>query len=150
MRVLRANAVTAGLDPAFTVLDEGEARALRTDAFERALAVWLGNGGQTRADALDVAAAYGIDQLRRLVWSVHDGLRSRGQVAPRLPTPRARRTWTRCAPAAGRDRAGAGGDRRAAERHERAGDRRAARLSRRARRRSRRRSVHASRATPAR
>jgi ATP-dependent helicase/nuclease subunit A len=87
MRVLRANAVTAGLDPAFTVLDEGEARALRTDAFERALAVWMGNGGQTRDDALQVAAAYGIDQLRRLVWSIHDGLRSRGQMAPRLPEP---------------------------------------------------------------
>jgi ATP-dependent helicase/nuclease subunit A len=85
MRVLKANAVTAGLDPAFTVLDEGDARALRTEAFERALAVWLGNGGQTRAEALDVAAAYGVDPLRKLVWSVHDRLRSRGQVAPRLP-----------------------------------------------------------------
>jgi ATP-dependent helicase/nuclease subunit A len=90
MRVLRANAVTAGLDPAFTVLDEGDARALRTDAFERALAGWLGNGGATREDALEVAAAYGIDQLRRVIWGVHDQLRSRGQVAPRLPdAPRA-------------------------------------------------------------
>src|SRR4029077_16355462 len=59
MRVLKANAVTAGLDPAFEVLDEGDARALGTDAFERALAAWLGNGGETRAGALDVAAAYG-------------------------------------------------------------------------------------------
>jgi len=85
MRVLKANAVTAGLDPAFAVLDEGDARALRTEAFEHALAVWLGNGGQTRADALDVAAAYGVDALRKVVWSVHDRLRSRGHVAPRLP-----------------------------------------------------------------
>jgi len=85
MRVLKANAVTAGLDPAFAVLDEGDARALRTQAFERALAVWMGNGGETRTDALDVAAAYGVDALRKLVWLVHDRLRSRGQVAPRLP-----------------------------------------------------------------
>ncbi len=85
MRVLKANAVTAGLDPAFTVLDEGDARALRTEAFERALAVWLGNGGETRSESLDVAAAYGVDALRKLVWSVHDRLRSRGQAEPRLP-----------------------------------------------------------------
>ena len=84
-RVLKANSLTAGLDPAFTVLDEGDARALRSEAFERALAVWLGNGGQTRADALDVAAAYGVDALRKLVWMVHDRLRSQGQAAPRLP-----------------------------------------------------------------
>jgi ATP-dependent exoDNAse (exonuclease V) beta subunit len=86
-RVLRANAVTAGLDPAFTVLDEGDARALRTDAFERALATWMGNGGETRAEALDVAAVYGVDNLRKLIWSVHDRLRSRGEREPRLPEP---------------------------------------------------------------
>jgi ATP-dependent exoDNAse (exonuclease V) beta subunit len=85
MRVLKANAVTAGLDPAFTVLDEGDARALRTEAFERALAVWLGNGGQTRAEALDVAAAYGVDSLRKMIWAVHERLRSRGEVSPQLP-----------------------------------------------------------------
>jgi ATP-dependent exoDNAse (exonuclease V) beta subunit len=87
MRVLKANAVTAGLDPAFEVLDEGDARALRTDAFERALAVWLGNGGESRSEALDVAAAYGVDTLRRLIWAVHDRLRSRGMPAPCLPAP---------------------------------------------------------------
>jgi ATP-dependent helicase/nuclease subunit A len=87
MRVLKANAVTAGLDPAFEVLDEGDARALRTDAFERALAVWLGNGGESRSEALDVAAAYGVDTLRRLIWAVHDRLRSRGMAAPCLPAP---------------------------------------------------------------
>jgi ATP-dependent exoDNAse (exonuclease V) beta subunit len=85
MRVLRANAVTAGLDPAFTVLDEGDARALRSEAFERALAGWMGNGGATREDALEVAAAYGVDPLRKVIWAVHDQLRSRGEVAPRLP-----------------------------------------------------------------
>jgi ATP-dependent helicase/nuclease subunit A len=85
MRLLRANAVAVGLDPAFTVLDEGDARALRKDAFERALAGWLGNGGDTREDALEVAAAYGVDQLRKVVWGAHDELRSRGHAAPRLP-----------------------------------------------------------------
>jgi ATP-dependent exoDNAse (exonuclease V) beta subunit len=87
MRVLKANAVTAGLDPAFEVLDEGDARALRAAAFERALAAWLGNGGETRPEALDVGAAYGVDNLRKLIAAVHDRLRSQGQVAPRLPAP---------------------------------------------------------------
>ena len=91
MRVLKANAVTAGLDPAFEVLDEGDARALRAEAFERALAVWLGNGGETRPEALDVAAAYGVDNLRKLIAAVHDRLRSQGQVAPRLPAAPAAR-----------------------------------------------------------
>src|SRR4029079_14481171 len=58
-RVLRAHAVAAGLEPAFAVLDEPGARALRREAFDAALAGFLADGpdGTSRADALDVAAA---------------------------------------------------------------------------------------------
>ena len=66
-RVLRAHAVAAGLDPAFVVLDEPGARALRREAFDAALAGFLADAadGTPRADALDVAAAYTPDRLRR-------------------------------------------------------------------------------------
>ncbi|MDX6657409.1 MAG: ATP-dependent helicase/nuclease subunit, partial [Solirubrobacteraceae bacterium] len=83
-RVLRSNAVAAGLDPAFAVLDEGDARALRAAAFDHALAAFLDDG---RTDTLDVAAAYGVDGLRRVVERAHDALRSAGETAPRLPEP---------------------------------------------------------------
>ena len=50
-RVLRAHAVAAGLDPAFTVLDEPGARALRREAFDAALAAFLADrpDGSARA-----------------------------------------------------------------------------------------------------
>jgi ATP-dependent exoDNAse (exonuclease V) beta subunit len=85
-RVLRANAVAAGLDPAFTVLDEAGARALRREAFDAALAGFLGNGdAEPRFDALDLAAAYTPDRLERMVVAAHEELRSRGATRPRLP-----------------------------------------------------------------
>jgi ATP-dependent exoDNAse (exonuclease V) beta subunit len=85
-RVLRAHAVAAGLDPAFAVLDEAGARALRRDAFDAALAGLLADrDGAPRLDALDLAAAYTPDRLAEMVTSVHDALRSRGQTRPALP-----------------------------------------------------------------
>jgi ATP-dependent helicase/nuclease subunit A len=86
-RVLRAHAVAAGLDPAFAVLDEPGARALRRDAFDTALAGFLADrpDGSARADALDVAAAYTPDRLAEMVGDAHDTLRSRGQTRPTLP-----------------------------------------------------------------
>jgi ATP-dependent helicase/nuclease subunit A len=88
-RVLRAHAVAAGLDPAFTVLDEPGARALRREAFDDALAGFLSDRDDRtpRADALDVAAAYTPDRLAEMVWDAHDTLRSRGQTRPALPAP---------------------------------------------------------------
>jgi ATP-dependent exoDNAse (exonuclease V) beta subunit len=84
--VLRAHAVAAGLDPAFAVLDEPGARALRREAFDTALAEFLADGedGTTRTDALDVAAAYTPDRLAEMVRGAHDELRSRGQTRPAL------------------------------------------------------------------
>jgi len=86
-RVLRAHAVAAGLDPAFAVLDEPGARALRREAFDAAFAGFLADGpdGTSRADALDVAAAYTPDRLAEMVGDAHDTLRSRGQTRPALP-----------------------------------------------------------------
>ena len=85
-RILRAHAVAAGLDPAFTVLDQADGRAAQRQAFESALADFL---AAPRADALDLAAAYTVDRLQRMVVAAHDALRSRGQTRPALPAPRA-------------------------------------------------------------
>lgn len=81
-RVLRAHAVRAGLDPAFAVMEDAEARDVRGGAFERALAGFLGDG---RRDALDLVAAYGVDALQVLIGLVHDQLRSSGMTRPGLP-----------------------------------------------------------------
>ncbi len=87
--VLRANAVAAGLDPAFTVLASSTTRELRARAFDTALAELL----QDPADgALDLVAAWGPDRLRDAVEAVHEALRSQGQTVPRLPPPRPRHT----------------------------------------------------------
>ncbi len=84
-RVLRAHAIAAGLDPAFTVLDEAAARALRDRAWDEALGGWL-DGGDGAA-ALDLVAAYDTDRLRKMIAGAHDMLRSHGQTSPRLPPP---------------------------------------------------------------
>lgn len=81
-RILRAHAVRAGLDPAFGVLEEAEARDVRGTAFERALAAFLADD---REDALDVVAAYGVDALALRIAAAHDQLRSGGMTRPRLP-----------------------------------------------------------------
>ncbi|MEN3280142.1 MAG: ATP-dependent helicase/nuclease subunit, partial [Solirubrobacteraceae bacterium] len=84
-RILRAHAVAAGLDPAFTVLEPAESRAAVREAFDAALAAFL---AEPRAAALDLAAAYTVDRLQRMVVAAHDALRSRGQTRPTLPAPR--------------------------------------------------------------
>src|SRR5437764_13773101 len=81
-RLLRAHAVAAGLDPAFSVLDEPRAARARERAFAEALRAFLAAHGQP---ALDLAAAYGPDRLRSAIVAVHDALRSQGHDHPRLP-----------------------------------------------------------------
>ena len=80
-RVLRANALTAGIDPAFSVIDETEATRLADAAFEAALEELATHvtGG------LDLIASYGPAPLRLAIGSIYDELRSRGQSAPGLP-----------------------------------------------------------------
>ncbi|MDX6690391.1 MAG: ATP-dependent helicase/nuclease subunit [Solirubrobacteraceae bacterium] len=84
-RLLRAHAIAAGLDPAFSVLDEAAARTLRARAWDEALAGLL--GGCSGAAALDLAAAYDVDRLRDVTSATHDALRSAGQTRPVLPRP---------------------------------------------------------------
>ena len=84
-RLLRAHAIAAGLDPAFTVLDEAAARPLHDRAWDAALARLL--DGPNAIAALDLVAAYDVDRLRTAIVQVHDALRSAGQTRPRLPRP---------------------------------------------------------------
>ena len=80
--LLHSNALVAGLDPEFTVLDQAAAGRLVLDAFDQALEAFLDEARGT--DALDLAASYGTDKLRAMVVTVHDRLRSLGR-RPDLP-----------------------------------------------------------------
>jgi ATP-dependent exoDNAse (exonuclease V) beta subunit len=74
-RVLRAQALAAGLDPKFVVLDELEAGRLADLAFDDAIAV---------ADS-ELIASYGAFALRGAILSIYGQLRSRGELRPMLP-----------------------------------------------------------------
>jgi ATP-dependent helicase/nuclease subunit A len=82
-RLLRANAVLAGLDPEFTILEEGLAGRLRLRAFSVALKAFLGRSENEAA--VELLAAYGVDRVHTMIAAVHAQLRSRGQREPRLP-----------------------------------------------------------------
>jgi ATP-dependent exoDNAse (exonuclease V) beta subunit len=84
-RVLRAHAISAGLDPGFTVLDEAAARPLHDRAWDDALARLL--DGPDGVAGLDLVAAYDADRLRTAIVQAHDALRSAGQTRPELPRP---------------------------------------------------------------
>jgi ATP-dependent helicase/nuclease subunit A len=80
LRILRANAFDAGLDPRFAVADEIGARLLRSEAFDIALERFLADappddGGRR----LDLLAAYGRRRLRETISEVHEQLRSAGR-----------------------------------------------------------------------
>jgi ATP-dependent helicase/nuclease subunit A len=83
-RLLRTHPLLAGLDPDFGILEEGIAGALRERAFSSALEAFL--AADTGA-ALDLVAAYGVDQIQTMVLGVYAELRSRGERFPRLPQP---------------------------------------------------------------
>jgi ATP-dependent exoDNAse (exonuclease V) beta subunit len=80
-RVLRANALPAGLDPAFGVLDRPAAERLADGAFEDALDAVA----ERSANARELLAGHGPATVRAAVLAAHDELRSRGQTRPRLP-----------------------------------------------------------------
>ncbi|HEX5851804.1 MAG TPA: UvrD-helicase domain-containing protein, partial [Solirubrobacteraceae bacterium] len=83
-RLLRAHPLMAGLDPDFTILDEGLAGRLRDRAFSLALRDFV---HEERPAAVDLLATYGVDRAHGMIAAVHAQLRSQGQRLPRLPSP---------------------------------------------------------------
>jgi ATP-dependent exoDNAse (exonuclease V) beta subunit len=84
-RVLRAHALSAGIDPNFRVLDALETERISADAFESALEAFMGSD----PDRLEMVAAYTADALRDMVGTAYANLRSRGLRRPRLePLPK--------------------------------------------------------------
>jgi ATP-dependent exoDNAse (exonuclease V) beta subunit len=79
-RVLRAHALTVGIDPEFAILDEPEARGLALAAFEDALCELA-----CAPDGTELVASYRPDQLRGAILGTYAELRSRGEREPRLP-----------------------------------------------------------------
>ena len=80
-RVLRANALAAGIDPAFSVLDERESERLADAAFDAAIE----DLGQNRAGGIELIAAHGVGSLRGAILATYAELRSRGEQSPGLP-----------------------------------------------------------------
>ena len=89
-RVLRAHALSAGIDPDFRVLDELEAERIAADAFDGALGAFMGDGEEP--ERLEMVAAYTPDKLSDMVRTAHARLRSQGERHPHLeeaqPPPR--------------------------------------------------------------
>jgi ATP-dependent helicase/nuclease subunit A len=82
-RILRAHALTAGIDPEYRVLGEWEAERAALDAFDLALEDFLRDGADP--DRLEMVAAYSPDRLRDMVRTAYSRLRSRGLRWPSLP-----------------------------------------------------------------
>ena len=82
-RVLRVNALAAGLDPQFAVLDRYQSEPLSAAAFEAALDELA--GGVDGVRVVDLIADYTQWSLRAAVLGVYGQLRSAGQLRPRLP-----------------------------------------------------------------
>ncbi|HEY1592996.1 MAG TPA: UvrD-helicase domain-containing protein [Solirubrobacteraceae bacterium] len=80
-RLLRANALAAGIDPSFTVLDELESRRLADEAFDGAIQ----SLAEDAVGGVELIAAYGADALRSAIRGIYGELRSRGQTHPVLP-----------------------------------------------------------------
>src|SRR4051812_30645834 len=83
-RLLRANALAAGIDPEYRVLDEADAARLSIDAFDAALEEFV-LGARASSERLDLVASYTPDKLQRMVTTVYSRLRSQGQRTPALP-----------------------------------------------------------------
>jgi ATP-dependent helicase/nuclease subunit A len=83
-RILRAHALSAGIDPEFRVLDEVESERLAADAFDGALEEFMDGDGAPDPDRVEMVAAYTPDRLRDMVRTAYSHLRSRGERHPRL------------------------------------------------------------------
>ena len=84
-RILRAHALSAGIDPDFRVLDEVDSERIAADAFDAALEEFMGVGGSAPdPDRVEMVAAYTPDRLRDMVRTAYSHLRSTGKRHPRL------------------------------------------------------------------
>ena len=84
-RLLRANALSAGLDPEYRVLAEHEAERIAAHAFDSALEDFLGPPEDARR--VELVAAHGPDRLAGALRTVHAQMRGRGRREPALPRP---------------------------------------------------------------
>jgi ATP-dependent helicase/nuclease subunit A len=75
-RLLRAHPFEAGLDPGFRVLDESQARVLRSEAFDEALARFCAGREPER---LGLLATYGSARLSVMLGGAYERLRSAGR-----------------------------------------------------------------------
>jgi ATP-dependent helicase/nuclease subunit A len=75
-RLLKAYPFAAGLDPRFRVLDDSQARVLRGEAFDEALAEFCAGEDPRR---LRLLATYGAGGLRRMLTGVYETLRAAGR-----------------------------------------------------------------------
>ncbi len=82
-RVLRTHALAAGIDPEFRVLDALESERLGIDAFDRALAEFVGAGEDP--ERLRLLGSYTPDRLADMVRTAYAHGRSRGDARPELP-----------------------------------------------------------------
>ncbi len=82
-RVLRTHSLAAGIDPEFRVLDAVEAERLGIDAFDRALAEFVGSGDDP--ERLRLLGSYTPDRLADMVRTAYAHGRSRGEARPELP-----------------------------------------------------------------
>jgi ATP-dependent exoDNAse (exonuclease V) beta subunit len=83
-RILRAHALSAGIDPDFRVLDELDSERVAADAFDGALEEFMGVGSTPDPARVELVAAYTPDRLRDMVRTAYSHLRSRGERRPRL------------------------------------------------------------------
>jgi ATP-dependent helicase/nuclease subunit A len=83
-RLLASHPIALGLDPRFRVLDDAESDRIAQRAFDEALESLLASGESGRAE---LVAAMRVPDLRDLVRTAHDELRSQGR-PPALPEPR--------------------------------------------------------------
>ncbi len=87
-RVLRNDAVLAGVDPSFEVLeDEVAGLSLRHQAWDETIAGLFADA-ERRERLIGILAATEEEDLRDSVLSIYSRLRSAGQSEPRMPEPR--------------------------------------------------------------
>ncbi len=85
LRILRAHAFEAGLDPRFAIADDVRSGMLLHEAFDLALERFLAEGPDRR---LDLLATYGRRRLSPMILDAHARLRSAGRPLDLRPAER--------------------------------------------------------------